>query len=78
VVSVESNVYSLTQNKLVWASRTKTYNPDSVRKLVNDIVDATVSQMKKEKVFASSTLQDAPVDVAVARAAVGLAGTPGL
>ena len=65
VVSVESNVYSLTQGKLVWASRTKTYNPESVRKLVNDIVDATVSQMKKEKVFASSTLQDAPVDVAV-------------
>jgi hypothetical protein len=49
-----------------------------VRKLVNDIVDATVAQMKKEKVFASSTLQDAPVDLAVARAAVGLAGTPGL
>ena len=78
VVSVESNVYSLTQNKLVWASRTKTYNPDSVRKLVNDIVDATVSQMKKEKVFASSTLQEAPVDVAVARAGAGLAGTSGL
>jgi hypothetical protein len=77
VVSVESNVYSLTQNKLVWASRTKTYNPDSVRKLVNDIVDATVNQMKKEKVFASST-QDASVDLAVARAAVRLAGTPGL
>jgi hypothetical protein len=53
VVSVETNVYSVADDMLVWASRTKTYNPDSVRKLVNEIVDATVDEMKKQKVFAS-------------------------
>jgi hypothetical protein len=53
VMSVETNVYSLADDKLVWASRTKTYNPDSVVKLVDEIVDATVDEMKKQKVFAS-------------------------
>jgi hypothetical protein len=33
VVSVEGNVYSVPDDKLVWASRTKTYNPESVRQL---------------------------------------------
>jgi hypothetical protein len=53
VVSVEGNVYSVPDDKLVWASRTKTYNPDDVRQLVNEIVDVTISEMKKQKVFAS-------------------------
>jgi hypothetical protein len=49
---VESNVYSVPDEKLIWASRTKTYNPDSVRELVSDIVDQTVTVMKREKAFA--------------------------
>jgi hypothetical protein len=53
VVIVESNVYSVPDEKLVWASRTKTYNPDSVRELVSDIVDQTVAEMKREKAFAA-------------------------
>jgi hypothetical protein len=53
VLTVEANVYSVADDKLVWASRTKTYNPESVVKLVDEIVDATVKEMKKQKVFAS-------------------------
>jgi hypothetical protein len=53
IVSVEANVYSVADDTLVWASRTKTYNPDSVRKLVHEIVDVTVAEMKRQKVFAS-------------------------
>jgi hypothetical protein len=52
IVSVEGNVYSVPDDKLVWASRTKTYNPESVRQLINDIVDVTVAEMKKQKVLA--------------------------
>lgn len=51
IVSVEGNVYSVADDKLVWASRTKTYNPESVRQLINDIVDVTVAEMKKQKVL---------------------------
>ena len=53
VVSVETNVYSVAENKLIWASRTKTYNPESVPKFIDGIVDATVAEMKKQKVIAS-------------------------
>lgn len=53
VVSVEGNVYSVPDDKLVWASRTKTYNPESVRQLVDEIVNETVAEMKRQKVFAS-------------------------
>jgi hypothetical protein len=53
VLSVEANVYSVPDDKLVWASRTKTYNPETVRQLVNEIVDVTVKEMKRQKVLAS-------------------------
>jgi hypothetical protein len=53
VVSIEANVYSVPDDKLLWASRTKTYNPESVKQLVNEIVDVTVEEMKRQKVFAS-------------------------
>ena len=77
VVSVEANVYNVADGKLVWASRTKTYNPESVRHLVNDIVDETARVMKREKVIAS-TLHETQVDVAVAGGGVELADRPRL
>ena len=52
-MSVETNVYSVAEDKLIWASRTKTYNPESVPKFIDQIVDATVAEMKKQKVIAS-------------------------
>jgi hypothetical protein len=54
VVLVETNVYSVKDDKLIWASRTKTYNPESVRNLVDEIVDQTAAAMNKEKVIAKS------------------------
>jgi hypothetical protein len=54
VVLVETNVYSVSNAKLVWASRTKSYNPESVRQLIDEIVDQTAAEMKKQKVVASS------------------------
>ena len=53
IVSVEANVYSVADEKLVWASRTKTYNPDDISQLIDEIVNATVAEMKKQKVIAS-------------------------
>jgi hypothetical protein len=51
VVHLEANVYSVKDAKLIWASRTKTYNPESVRGLVDEIVDATAAEMKRQKVI---------------------------
>ncbi len=51
IVSLESNVYSVSQDKLLWASRSETMNPDSVEALVKSVVEATVKEMKRQKVL---------------------------
>lgn len=48
VVYVESNVYSLTDDKLVWSAKTKTYNPDNIPKMVNEIIDESIAEMQKQ------------------------------
>jgi hypothetical protein len=49
VVTLETNVYSVREDKLLWASRSETFNPSSGRDLVDSVVNATVSRMKKER-----------------------------
>jgi hypothetical protein len=52
VVYVETNVYSLDDEKLIWSSKTKSYNPESVPKLVDEIVAQSIAEMKKQNVIA--------------------------
>jgi hypothetical protein len=52
VVDVETLVYSLTQNKLLWAGTSRTSNPAGVQSLINEVADAVSSQMKKEGLIA--------------------------
>jgi len=54
VVYVESNVYSLTDDKLIWSARTKTYNPDNVPKMVDEIVDGSIAEMKKQGIVTAT------------------------
>jgi hypothetical protein len=51
VVSLESNVYSIVQDKLLWASRSETINPESAQHLVDSVLDVTVKEMKRQKVL---------------------------
>ena len=46
VVYIESNLYSLIDDKLVWSSRSKSYNPDNMAKLVDEIVDQNIAEMR--------------------------------
>jgi len=48
VVYVESNVYSLTDDKLLWSAKTKTYNPDNIPKMINEIIDGSIAEMQKQ------------------------------
>jgi hypothetical protein len=48
VLYVESNLYSLKDDKLVWSSRSKSYNPDNMAKLVDEIVDQNIAEMRKQ------------------------------
>ena len=45
---VETTVYSIVPNKLLWTGTTKTVNPSKMDKTVNEIADAVSEQMKKD------------------------------
>jgi hypothetical protein len=47
IVSVETLVYSLEQDKLVWAGRSETTNPDKVRTFVAELAVGAAAQMRK-------------------------------
>ncbi|MET0658556.1 MAG: hypothetical protein ABW110_10435 [Steroidobacteraceae bacterium] len=48
VVYVETRVYSLEQNKLVWAGQSKSTDPDTVTQLIEEITAAMASELQKE------------------------------
>ncbi len=48
VYTIETNVYSLTNDKLVWTGVTQTTNPDKLDKMVTEIADVVTEKMKKE------------------------------
>jgi hypothetical protein len=47
-VYVETLVYSLKQNKLVWGGRSKSTDPDTLAELIQTLSKATVLELKKE------------------------------
>ena len=51
VVYVETLVYSLEQNKLVWGGQSKVTNPDDLTELVHKLTAATTKELKKEKLI---------------------------
>ena len=52
VVSVETLVYSLEKDKLLWASESRTTNPASLSKLVKEVADAVATEMSKQGLLA--------------------------
>jgi hypothetical protein len=51
VVTMDTHVYSLADGKLVWTSRSATYNPASVPQLVDGIAADTTAEMRKQKLI---------------------------
>jgi hypothetical protein len=45
---VETTVYSINPDKLIWTGTTKTVNPSKLEKTVNDIADVVAEKMKKD------------------------------
>jgi hypothetical protein len=48
IVSIETLVYSLRQNKLVWAGQSKTTNPTGVDQLVKETSTAVALELQKQ------------------------------
>jgi hypothetical protein len=51
-VSVETLVYSLKQNQLVWGGRSKTTNPENVNELVSEVASAAADELSKQGLIA--------------------------
>jgi hypothetical protein len=47
ILSVETMVYSVEKDMLLWAGKSETTNPKDVRKFVKDLVDAAGKEMRK-------------------------------
>jgi hypothetical protein len=48
IVTVETLVYSLPQNKLVWAGRSETTNPSKVGPFIKELVGKAAAELKKQ------------------------------
>jgi hypothetical protein len=48
VVHVETDVYSVLDDRLIWASRSRTYDPRSMHALVDDVSKAVGKAMRKQ------------------------------
>ena len=51
IFTVETLVYSLKQNKLLWAGQSRTTDPSKVEWFIKDVATAAAKQMKKDGVF---------------------------
>jgi hypothetical protein len=51
VVNFNTYVYSVADQKLLWASQSQTTNPSSIPAMVDEIISATAAEMKKQKVL---------------------------
>jgi hypothetical protein len=51
ILIVETLVYSLEHNKLVWSGRSKTTNPSDVAKFVRDLATSAAWEINKAGVF---------------------------
>jgi hypothetical protein len=46
IVSVETNLYDVDEDELVWAGVTETFNPSQVSQMVNEIADAVAGNLR--------------------------------
>jgi hypothetical protein len=54
VLSVETNIYTLNPDKLIWSGITETMNPNSAQTTIKEIADAISYKMKSEKFLVTS------------------------
>jgi len=52
---VETNLFSLTENKLLWSGITKTVNPVSLEQTISEVVKQTYHRMQNDGLFTEPT-----------------------
>jgi hypothetical protein len=56
VLRMETNVYELPSEQLIWAASSKTTNPKNLKELVNETIDIVAKQLKKEGLISEKPL----------------------
>ena len=51
VVTLESNIYDVAKESLIWSSRSETISPGSINELMQSVIEKTVYEMRKQKVL---------------------------
>jgi len=51
IVRVETNVFSVADEKLIWSAQSETLNPESAQTLIDEVVVATIHRMRADKVL---------------------------
>ena len=51
-VTIETLIYSLNQDKLLWAGTSRTSNPEGLQGLVTEVADAVASEVVKQGLIA--------------------------
>ena len=46
--NVETNIYSLKSDKLMWSGTTASTNPSNINKTINEIADVIAEKMREE------------------------------
>ena len=67
IVTIETLVYSLAQNQLVWGGQSKTTNPANVRRVIEDTAKRVADELVRQGLLRSSARSRAPAPVIAAR-----------
>jgi hypothetical protein len=51
VVRVETNVFSVADEALVWSAQSETMNPESAQVLIDEVVVSTIDRMRADKIL---------------------------
>jgi hypothetical protein len=51
-VSIETLIYSLNSDKLLWAATSRTTNPENLASLVDEVADAVANEVVKQGLIA--------------------------
>jgi hypothetical protein len=51
VITMETRLYSVGDRRLVWAATSESFNPLSLGELIGDLVDASVEELRKERLI---------------------------
>ena len=51
-VRLETNLYEVKTEKLMWSGRSKTWSKDSTKEIINDVINTVINELQKNKLIA--------------------------